>query len=150
MEKTRQGFLEIAVGNESTAVTDVSSLFPAGAYHGFKVRAVLVAANTVSTESVPFRGSAWSTKRCFLTVKLVLAVVVVSTVESTLPPCNGMRLDFLGYSGWVLAERFRDTDVAHLAIQGILDELPILGTQVLILFHSRYLLNPRHSRKRIA
>ena len=61
-----------------------------------------------------------------------------------------MCFDFLGYSGWVFTERIGDTDVAHLVIQGILDELTILGSQVFILFHLGTSLNPRHSRKRIA
>ena len=59
-----------------------------------------------------------------------------------------MYFDFLGYSGWVFTERIGDTDVAHLVIQGILDELTILGSQVFILFHSRYLLKPETQQEK--
>ena len=59
-----------------------------------------------------------------------------------------MCFDFLGYSGWVFTERIGDTDVAHLVIQGILDELAILGSQVFILFHSRYLLKPETQQEK--
>ena len=64
----------------------MSSLFPAGAYHWLEVRTMLVATDTVPAESVPLRGSAGSAKPCLLTLELVLAVVVISTVKSALPP----------------------------------------------------------------
>ena len=140
----------MAISHKATAITDVSSLFPSGTYDWLEVWAMLVTDDTVSTECVSLRGSAWSAKCRFLTVKLVLAIIVVSSVKSALPPRNGVCFDFLGYSSWVLAECIGDAGVAHLAIQGSFDELSILGCQVFILFHSRYLLNPRYSRKRIA
>ena len=80
----------------------------------------------------------------------MLAVVVVSALKRTLPPYYGMSFDFLGYGSWIFAKGTGNADITHFVIQRILNEMSVSVSQMFILFHSRYLLNPGHSRKRIA
>jgi hypothetical protein len=110
---------------------------------------MLVTDDTVSTESMSFRGSAWSAKRCFPALELVPAVVVISPIKDSLPPYDGMGFYLLGYGGWILAKDICNIGIGHLVVQRILDDFSFLSSQVFILFHPRYLLNPRRSRKRI-
>ena len=53
---------------------------------------MLVASDTVPAEGMSFWGTAWSTDGCFLTGKLVLAIVVVSALKSTFSPYYGCYL----------------------------------------------------------
>jgi hypothetical protein len=118
----------------------MSSFSATGASYGFIIRAVLIADDTISTESMSLGRTTGRADSGLLTGKLVCTIIIVSPVEGSFPPYNGMGFYFLGYGGWILAEGICDTDIGHLVVQRILNNFPFLSSQVFILFHSQSLL----------
>ena len=142
-------FLKVAVIDETASVTDASSLLPAGTDNRLKIRTMLVAHGAIPAQGMLLRGRAERTDRRLFAGELVFAVVVVASIEPG-PPYNGVRFDFFGYGGRIFPKRLCNAGIAPFEVQQILYDLSLFSGQVFVLFHSRYLLKPRCSRKRIA
>ena len=127
----------------------MGSLLPARADNGLIVRTMLVAYGAVFAVNMFLRCNARITDGGFLAEELVLTVVVILS-KATVPPLDAVCFDFLGDGGRILAKRVGNAGITHFVIQRILDEMPVIIGQMFVLFHARYLLNPRRSRKRIA